>query len=232
MKSTWLALLCAGIHFLSLCSFAHCHGYLKEPKSRNYAANSEYCPHCLNAGGVGAVAGAGGQWPDGKHGVCGDSFRGSRDHEEGGKNFSEVYLSTNHYGRFQFRICRYKLPGGEKEHLTEDCLNRNILKQANTSLSQAPGEKFYYILPDDATSGNYTMFYELPQGLTCDGKSSKCVLQWYWLTGNSCHPPHAPLKYRTRSNMFECGEKSAAYPEEFWNCASIRILPKKKRTNV
>lgn len=30
---------------------ADCHGYLSTPMSRNALANSDYCPHCLNAGG-------------------------------------------------------------------------------------------------------------------------------------------------------------------------------------
>lgn len=27
------------------------------------------------------------------------------------------------------------------------------------------------------------MTYKLPQGLTCDGQTTRCVLQWYYLTG-------------------------------------------------
>ena len=61
------------------------------------------------------------------------------------------------------------------------------------------------------------------QGLTCDGTTSKCIMQWHWLSGNSCDPPNEPVKYGDAS-VGTCGA-GGAYPEEFWNCADIRILP-------
>uniref|UniRef100_A0A7S4WBP4 Chitin-binding type-4 domain-containing protein n=2 Tax=Sar TaxID=2698737 RepID=A0A7S4WBP4_9STRA len=55
-----------------------------------------------------------------------------------------------------------------------------------------------WMLPDpNKASMTYTMRYVLPKGVTCD----RCVLQWYYQTGNSID----------------------AYPEGFWNCADIKI---------
>jgi len=76
----------------------------------------------------------------------------------------------------------------------------------------------------------YVTQWRLPEDMTCEGG---CILQWYWLTGNSCWPAcdlADPLYPNCRSRCTRpnciCGEdKGTAYPEEFWNCADIRILP-------
>lgn len=77
------------------------------------------------------------------------------------------------------------------------------------------------------------MRYMLPAGVTC----AHCVLQWWWVTANSCNPPG----YRDRTwpttfaqcsgdgpgagwwgpSLRDCGD---AYPEEFWNCADVSIV--------
>lgn len=44
--------LAFAILFLSTPMLVMGHGYLSYPRSRNYIANSDYCPHCLNAGGA------------------------------------------------------------------------------------------------------------------------------------------------------------------------------------
>ena len=68
------------------------------------------------------------------------------------------------------------------------------------------------------------MYYQLPDDLECDGRSSHCVLQWYWLTFNSCQTADAPVKYtRSYNNMSNCEDPSASYPEEFANLADIRV---------
>eukprot|EP00516_Mucochytrium_quahogii_P007669 CAMPEP_0203754432 /NCGR_PEP_ID=MMETSP0098-20131031/8018_1 /ASSEMBLY_ACC=CAM_ASM_000208 /TAXON_ID=96639 /ORGANISM=" , Strain NY0313808BC1" /LENGTH=365 /DNA_ID=CAMNT_0050645427 /DNA_START=751 /DNA_END=1845 /DNA_ORIENTATION=+ len=55
-----------------------------------------------------------------------------------------------------------------------------------------------WVLPrPDPSSSTYTMRYKLPKGVVCE----RCVLQWYYQTGNSID----------------------SYPEGFWNCADIAI---------
>ena len=53
--------------------------------------------------------------------------------------------------------------------------------------------------------------YRIPAALSCE----RCVLQWYYLTGNSCKPPGAP-SWATSEAMPTCGSMGpgAAYPEE------------------
>lgn len=106
-----------------------------------------------------------------------------------------------------------------------------------------PGEKStidpnfpyrYYVEPvceaemnvDALVAGTtHKSLYKLPDGVECD----HCVLQWYWVTGNSCNAiGYKDHKYPTSS----CGEwwnpkltscVGESYPEEWWNCADVSI---------
>ena len=235
------------------CDKVTAHGFLKVPPARNVLALDstppEPCPHCLNGGTSKEVSNLGAwTWPKGRHGLCGDPWndKAPRQHEAGGKFYTpglyttydkgqvidiEVLLTTNHNGRFKFRIC--KVSGGydtaaenEQEQLTEECLDEHVLKQAKSGRS--PGGLWSYAKSDDPVPAHYTISYQLPDNLTCDGVSSHCVLQWYWLTMNSCDPKGVDPKYKrlsaTGAPLQECGSKGAPYPEEFWNCADILIL--------
>ena len=63
-----------------------------------------------------------------------------------------------------------------------------------------------WVLPGQTSNGVYTMHYQLPDGVTCE----RCVLQWYYQTGNS----------------------PDGYPEAFWNCADIEITPNNGATKA
>lgn len=248
-KLTNKALLC--LLLLTALVAVNGHGYLSVPPSRNILAKDQYCPHCLNGGTVDDVSAKKTlRWPQGNHGLCGDSFYDTvpRDHEAGGTYYQqglhtnytqgqimdvEIVTTTNHNGRFGFRIC--KVSGGyngavenEEKGLTEECFDQHILEQAKGS--QAAGERWFYTSPGDPVSYTYKMKYKLPDDLVCDGEESHCVLQWYWLTFNSCQTSDAPVKYtRASQHMRDCGSTSnssvsdSPYPEEFWNCADISI---------
>ena len=208
--------------------------------ARNVLANSDYCPHCLNAGGSGSVGSNGAVFPEGKHGICGDPWTDAvpRKHEAYGKYWTgqsaavyeqgqiitlNVRLTAYHKGFFEFRICKINGASAQDEaqQLTEDCFDQHWLKQANIPEAQNPGESKYYIGPESNGNWDYVMYYQLPAGLNCDGESSRCVLQWHYLTGNSCNPPGIPAKYASPV-LSTCGIQSG-YPEEFWNCADITI---------
>jgi hypothetical protein len=99
----------------------------------------------------------------------------------------------------------------------------------------------YYLEPECAPGYNktrgVTMRYKMPTTITCE----RCVLQWWWITANSCNPPgyaqrtpqpaHVAASGGTcnwwQSNLATCGQ---AYPEEFWNCADIRVMGGVTRT--
>lgn len=64
--------------------------------------------------------------------------------------------------------------------------------------SPTSSNKHRWVIPKASASNTYTMKYKLPAGVVCD----RCVLQWYYQTGNS----------------------PEAWPEAFYNCADITIL--------
>lgn len=233
--------LCALV-LLCVVGTARAHGYMKMPAARNVLANSDYCPHCLAAGGP-RVVGDGLTFPEGRNGICGDPYTDPmpRNHEAGGKYWTgtpaavylegqtmeiDITVTTNHNGRFQFRIC--KIDGvskkAERKQLTEECLDEHVLVQADVPGAQQPGEQYFYTTPGDPMYYEYKMYYQLPEGLTCDGEDSKCVIQWYWVTGNTCTPEGTPAQYTRPSGIPQCGTVSSNYPEEFWNCADILIV--------
>lgn len=53
-----LALLACTVHLTAA------HGYLAVPISRNLLHNTDYCPHCLNAGGGFEPGSTSGGWPE------------------------------------------------------------------------------------------------------------------------------------------------------------------------
>lgn len=214
------------------------HGFLQYPKSRNFIASTagNYCPHCLNGGTVERVSESGKlKWPRGEHGICGDAKMDPvpRAHEAGGKFYApgtfetlkqgdalniNLTITTNHNGRFEFRVCR--VSGGyddanttEAAELTEDCLNQNVLKQANVRGAQKPGDQWFYTTPGDPMYTEYSLWYDLPKDLTCDGVSSHCVLQWHWVTMNSCVPKDSPKQYRRPIALQYCEDEGSPYPE-------------------
>lgn len=72
-------------------------------------------------------------------------------------------------------------------------------------------------------SPTYVLRYKLPTGLSCE----RCVLQWWYLTANSCTPPcdpadpnydpANPARGCDKALMGICGE-SNNYPEVRWAC--------------
>ena len=214
------------------------HGFLAKPAARNVVMNSDYCPQCLAAGGPGTV------YPSGNHGLCGDPYAmpEPRKHEPGGQYYNDgrsqatytegdvvefdVKLTAYHKGDFRFRVCRIEgtTPEDERSQLSEQCFDEHKLEQADVAGAQSPGTDRYFIGPT-SDSWNYNIKYQLPDGLSCDGIASRCVLQWHYVTGNSCDPPGTPSKYGS-GQLPVCSSGEGAVPEEFWNCADITINPR------
>ncbi|KAI0557180.1 Lytic polysaccharide mono-oxygenase cellulose-degrading [Gracilaria domingensis] len=91
--------------------------------------------------------------------------------------------------------------------------------------------------------GNNKMTWLLPDDLVCD----HCVLHWFWSAANTCNPPGVIDFYdgpdRPR-NWGQCFGQSGARggvtrvqkpcgptrnPEEYYQCADVRILPRTNR---
>jgi hypothetical protein len=206
------------------------HGWMDVPASRNKQRNIPIGePQSLPAGGPGLVYADGRRWPNGRHGLCGEPYKstggavGPGDLSEGGKYATppiiaaryaagqtidiSIRVTAFHKGRFQFSLCK------DPKRFSQACLDENKLVNADG------GGIFYYPPGGDGqipAGGAFKMRFKLPAGVTCE----RCVLQWYWLTGNSCVPPGDPRGDKVQ--MGTCG-KSATPPEEFWNCADIAI---------
>ncbi len=199
------------------------HGYLAVPAARNVQRNSYWCPQCLNAGGAWAVHEHG-------YGLCGDPVDKTqpRDHEAfgslatppivaatykpGGTIPIKVVLTANHKGRWSLRLCPIPgagTPSAEAKALTKTCLDAHVLRRADTK------SPYTYVTSD---TSSFEVAYKLPPKVTC----KRCVLQWYYETGNSCNPVGTPPKYATPF-LGMCGAPNAAAGEGFWNCADISI---------
>eukprot|EP00039_Didymoeca_costata_P001189 m.50501 g.50501 ORF g.50501 m.50501 type:complete len:404 (-) comp10673_c1_seq3:41-1252(-) len=166
----------------------------------------------------------------------------------------EVVITAHHAGHFEFAVCDI-----DNGPLSQTCLNQNILKRVEDSndVSQIHNgyEYRYYLEPGDQclknlrnisgsldpndsvdhvaqsefnTALRVRMKYQLPSSLTC----SHCVLQWWWVSANSCNPP-GYRNYTFPSTVENCsnlgwwqpnmGNCGTGWPEEFWNCADIKI---------
>ena len=205
------------------------HGHLRTPESRNYVTRDGN-ENGQSAGGPSVVYGNG-KYPNGKHGVCGDPATGDRPHEAGGPRSNggkvvatyksgdtvdlEVVITANHWGKFQFKVCplpRASMsPQEERAFATQACFDRNVLRNADD------GSDAYWL--KETSTKSFRVKFKLPPGLNCD----RCILQWYYMTGNSCVPKGVPQGLPGYSySMGECGG-NAANPEEFWNCADVKI---------
>lgn len=79
-------------------------------------------------------------------------------------------------------------------------------------------------------------YYRIPASLSC----SRCTLQWYWSTGNSClydadyeHyfqnvmlSPFVPMEWQPTAVMGNTNicSTGGTFAEEFWNCADIEVV--------
>lgn len=215
---------------------AMCHGYLGEPKARNVVHNSNFCPHCLAAGGPGLTYAGGRTWPQSLHGACGDPHNAPRDHEAGGKFATKkitgtyvpgqtitirIHISAPHGGRFSFGICPLpdKVTDAQERALaTQECFDKNQL------INAADGTPYWWF--GKKPTGDYSMAFKLPPAIRC----KRCVLQWHYESGNSCTIPGTPAEHVMSPNMVACDKTGVM--EEFWNCADVRVVggkPKKDR---
>lgn len=157
------------------------HGRMEDPAARNCAwrygfkTPANYNDVELNCGGTFHQAQLGG-----KCGVCGDPYDGVKNHETGGmyatgvitKTYTvgqiinvNIYLSANHLGYFEFRLC-------PSQAVTQACLDQYVLQITSSGSTQ------YKV---QAGISNYNLNVKLPDGISC----SQCVLQWRYHGGNN-----------------------------------------------
>ncbi|PRW33768.1 cell wall integrity and stress response component 4-like [Chlorella sorokiniana] len=135
-----------------------------------------------------------------------------------------VFITAHHGGRHAFRLCT-DLDASER------CLSQHLLERADwggpyswtkTTGGSAPGAEVKKGSLSGQGGERYTWRYRLPPGVSC----TRCVLQWWWTTANSCRVPGAPAWVGSDPGMLPCTDRNT-HPEEFRNCADISI---KKRS--
>jgi len=224
------------------------------PRSRNWVAHQdgtdswsgegsagtpvkEYCYHCLNNKAANEICGTGNsgnydEWLD----INGDPipWNSQATYTEGEIITVKSYLSTNHGGHEDLFVC----PDGSSS--TQECLEANPLEYIDSNHGaprdvKYPGRGYY------SNEVEFEMRYKLPMGVTGD----KVMLQWRYVTGNSCMSPgycchndddyfdlYQNVSSWKRANAALCtypldptGATGTGKPELFWNCAEITILP-------
>jgi len=226
------------------------HGYLKSPRSRNWVAKEdgrwsgggattpqvETCPHCLNR----------------NSNTCGKAGSNDYDYHTnalGGpmpKNIQALYnqgeeidlesvLTAHHKGHFTYKAC----PIQGDELPTQACFDSNPLTFVRDNLYGAPPDPNYpdraYIplashpryVKDSAGSYFHSHRYRLPANLA----GQFVLIQWHYITGNSC-VAEGYNNYQFPPNFHPGNLSTCSYPlpadgdgtpEQFWNCAEIRI---------
>jgi len=176
-------------------------------------------------------------------------------YEEGGTISIDVLITNHHNGFMEFRVCDVKYCGGE---ISEKCLRGPhcyVLQRAPHAACETGKEwgcapidpkhpsRWYLPCPSGKIDyyGQGKILYTLPKGLNC----KHCVLQWYWVTGNSCNPPGLVKFFMSpkRPQWKQCkGQgnarngwrrwlgncKGKQFPEEYYQCSDIRIKEKPK----
>jgi hypothetical protein len=174
---------------LGVLGAASAHGYLAQPASRNLL-NSNWCPQCFNGPGV-----------------CGDP-RGSRAHERpgrvtaryraGGVIDARIVVTAEHLGRWSLGLCA-PAPG-------RPCSSPRDFRLLPRADGRGP--YVYRLEPRHDRAA-----FRLPPG-TC----AKCVLRWWWETGNSCTPRGTPRAFANTA-LPTCRKPI----ETFTNCADVAL---------
>ena len=225
------------------------HGYVKSPRSRNFAAfedglwsggtqttpEKETCPHCLNresGGGCGVSGGKDYNYPLNAVGgpmpiIIEEVLQMNQE-----LKFSAV-LTAHHKGHFEYKACPIK----DGKEVNQACFDNHPLEYVEDMLYSAPKdpnfpERAYIPLSDHSTekdtSGSYiyTHIYKLPEDLVGDA----VLIQWHYVTANSCLPEgyndYTWPEGFYPGNLPTCGPLPAdgnGTPEQFWNCINVKI---------
>eukprot|EP00581_Thalassiosira_minuscula_P005354 CAMPEP_0183742588 /NCGR_PEP_ID=MMETSP0737-20130205/64777_1 /TAXON_ID=385413 /ORGANISM="Thalassiosira miniscula, Strain CCMP1093" /LENGTH=1396 /DNA_ID=CAMNT_0025978175 /DNA_START=206 /DNA_END=4396 /DNA_ORIENTATION=- len=202
----------------------------------------ETCPHCLNLGGSRARCGLSGgirNYDTPKNALGGKMpIKIQADYTQGQDVVLNVTLTAHHKGHFVFSAC----PIAPFEIPTQKCFDQNKLTFVEDLLYGGNYDPNYperaYLAPvDDLNyaidigSSRGIMDYSFKMRLPPNVYGDLVLIQWYYLTANSCYHD-GYLQYNwppgwdksTASGL--CGRVSSdgiGTPEQFWNCAEVRI---------
>jgi hypothetical protein len=182
----------------SLPTFTEGHGHLTSPRSRNFEAREdgawgrggagvppkETCPHCLNTKANNEICG---RSPSHNY----DSWRDTRGnaiqwnpqatYSEGQEIIVESFIDTNHAGHIDVFLC----PDGADS--TQNCFLNNPATMVEDLVDGGPNDPNW---PGRGYLGlgqrrSFKFKYRLPMGV----KGDRVMMQWRYVTANSCIPP-------------------------------------------
>ncbi|CAF3167504.1 unnamed protein product [Rotaria sp. Silwood2] len=155
---------------------------------------------------------------DGKCGICGEPYNqvnklfemgGSmykgtsvKTYNQGQQISVKVNLTANHMGYFEFHLCNVDTT--PNSDATQDCLDRRILKLANSDLTK-------YSITGAIGNSQIIVNLQLPAGVSCQ----HCVFQWKYTAGNS---------WGTDPITGQQGLGLGTENETFMGCADITIV--------
>jgi len=209
------------------------HGYLKSPRSRNYVANQdgkwsggtandpkiETCPHCLNQGGIcGTTGNINYNTP---LNTFGDPMPVNiqANLQQGQEIDLSMVITAHHKGHIEYKACAIQ-PG---EVPTQDCFDAHPLEFVEDKIYNFPKDKNYPERAYIPTTGNdYTHTFKLPADLN----GNLVLIQWVYVTANSCLPPgYHDYPFPPGQGPPGGSDCYSSLGEQFWNCAEVRIAP-------
>jgi len=227
--------------------YVDAHGYLESPRSRNYVANQdgswgtgdqstpkkETCPHCLNGGGAASSGQCGITGnvnydfpPNTSGGVMPTNIQAT--YEKGQEIDVSVRVTAHHKGHFEFFVC----PIEYGQAPTRECFWSHPLEYVRDLKYGAPKDPNYpyraYIPP--STFGDLSYSYRLK--LPSDVSGDLVLLQWWWVSANSCEAPgydkySFPAAWGSMGSLSTCNispDGTINGAEQFWNCAEVQIF--------
>ena len=234
----------------------HGHGHMTTPRSLNWFAAedgangatagvppTEYCPHCLNNNN-----GNCGVSPSFDYDVWNDSagnpmpWISQEVYTEGQIIVVKSYLDTHHNGHMEIVACN---DGPTSSESCFDDITNNALIFVRDVLFDMPADpayphRGYYAGGQGGGIKSFEMEFRLPDGIVGD----QVLLQWRYITANSCSPPGyaeyfggansqgiaLPSSYWT-PGLTNCqppypndGSRSTVWPEQFFNCAQVTVI--------
>jgi len=194
----------------------------------------EYCYHCLNMKASNEICGRSGNqnydnFLDSQNQPM--PWRSEETYEEGQIITVKSHMSTHHRGHIELRIC----PTGDSASLA--CLDnpKYMVEFVDDPMHGAPVDSANLRAGHLAERSkiDYEMRFKLPMGVT----GEKVLMQWKYVTANSCNPPGYTSYPWPNDNWWvsglspcylpytEDGSRPPNKPEQFWNCAQITIVP-------
>ena len=196
---------------LQLAAFAHSHGFLSTPRSRNLVAHEdrvyypvtptdpfpEDCPHCLNRGGTLARCGKIEQRNyDFPKNALGDTMPSNpqETYVEGQIIDVEVQLTAHHKGHFVFSACPIS---NTTTSPTQECFDANRLTFVSDELYGAPVDINHperaYVAPQTIANKVYSekvgfedaMVFRYKLKLPENVVGELVLIQWYYVASNT-----------------------------------------------